>query len=242
MNILVAKNGSQLGPFSEADLRVKLASGEFSPTDYGWHEGLTAWSPLSQLLGSAPAPVPAPPSVPTPGSLAPQPYAAPQGQGAPAGYAPQPASSPYPAAYQPGMTPAWGAVNYAGFWIRFVAGFIDGFVLLIPRFIITLVLIGMQLGSEAVGLFSVIFTVVIYWLYYAAMEGSTTQATLGGMALGLKVTDENGNRIGFGHASGRFFGKLVSWIILGIGFIMVGFTARKQGLHDIMAHTLVVKK
>ena len=60
VNILVAKNGSQLGPFSENELRAKLTSGEFSPADYGWHEGLTSWSPLSQLLGSAPA-APLPP-------------------------------------------------------------------------------------------------------------------------------------------------------------------------------------
>ena len=53
MNILVAKNGSQLGPFSESDLRAKLSSGEFAPTDFGWKDGMASWAPLSQILPDA---------------------------------------------------------------------------------------------------------------------------------------------------------------------------------------------
>jgi uncharacterized RDD family membrane protein YckC len=59
------------------------------------------------------------------------------------------------------------------------------------------------------------------------------------MALGLVVTDLDGQRISFGKASGRHFGKIISSLILCIGFIMAGFTERKQALHDIMAGTLV---
>lgn len=249
MNILVAKNGSQLGPFSETDLRAKLASGEFAPTDFGWHEGLTAWAPLSQLLGSDPAPSPmAPlptPSAPAPGAYAPQPYAAPQGQNLPGGYAPQPANSPYPAAYQPGAMPAWGAQgssNYAGFWLRFVALIIDGIILAIPRTIVAFVLLAIGLSQGAVNLLVAVLSLLLYWFYFATMESSANQGTLGKMALGLKVTDENGNRLSFGSATGRYFGKLVSTITLGIGYIMAGFTQRKQALHDLMAHTLVVRK
>ena len=83
---------------------------------------------------------------------------------------------------------------------------------------------------------------VISWLYWSLMESSAKQATLGKMALGIKVTDLNGNRIGFGKATGRFFGKILSGIILDIGFIMAGFTEKKQGLHDMIAGTLVVMK
>jgi hypothetical protein len=72
------------------------------------------------------------------------------------------------------------------------------------------------------------------------MESSTKQGTLGKMALGIKVTDLNGNRIDFSKASGRYFGKIISSIILCIGYIMVAFTQKKQGLHDIMAGCLVV--
>lgn len=73
------------------------------------------------------------------------------------------------------------------------------------------------------------------------MESSAKQATLGKMALGIVVTDLEGARIGFGRATGRYFAKILSGLILGIGFLMAAFTERKQGLHDIIAGTLVVK-
>lgn len=87
-----------------------------------------------------------------------------------------------------------------------------------------------------------IFTILVSWLYYAIMESSSKQGTLGKMATGLKVTDLNGNRISFGRASGRYFGRILSGIILDIGFLMIAFTQKKQGLHDMIAETLVVKK
>ncbi len=74
------------------------------------------------------------------------------------------------------------------------------------------------------------------------MESSPQQATLGKMALGLKVTDLRGEPISFGKATGRYFGKFVSELILYVGFMMAGWTEKKQALHDIMAGTLVVKK
>ena len=85
-----------------------------------------------------------------------------------------------------------------------------------------------------------IFSILINWLYFALMESSYRQATLGKMALGLKVTDIEGKRISFGKASGRYFGKILSGMILYIGFIMVAFTEKKQGLHDMLANTLVI--
>ena len=87
----------------------------------------------------------------------------------------------------------------------------------------------------------VVATVIVFgsWLYEAFMLSSPYQATLGKMIFGMKVTDLNGNRISFGRATGRHFAKWLSGMILGIGFIMVGFTERKQGLHDMLAGTLV---
>jgi uncharacterized RDD family membrane protein YckC len=79
------------------------------------------------------------------------------------------------------------------------------------------------------------------WLYFALMESSAKGATLGKMALGLRVTDLSGNRISFGRATGRYFGKIVSGMIFSIGYIMAGFTQQKQALHDIMAGCLVVR-
>ena len=83
---------------------------------------------------------------------------------------------------------------------------------------------------------------MLNWLYYAFLESSSWQGTLGKKALGLEVTDLQGRRISFARASGRFFGKFISVMILLIGFIMAGFTARKQALHDILAGCLVIRK
>ena len=67
------------------------------------------------------------------------------------------------------------------------------------------------------------------------------QATLGKKAMGLIVTNEHGARIGFGRATGRYFGKILSALILLVGYIMAAFTERKQALHDMIASTLVLK-
>lgn len=84
--------------------------------------------------------------------------------------------------------------------------------------------------------------VIARWLYFVLMEISSKKATLGKMALGLEVVDLNYNRISFGKATGRHFGKIISAVILDFGFMMAGFTDRKQGLHDMMSGCLVVKK
>jgi uncharacterized RDD family membrane protein YckC len=87
-----------------------------------------------------------------------------------------------------------------------------------------------------------IFLLFGSWLYEAFMESSSYQATLGKMIFGMKVTDLNGNRISFERATGRHFAKWLSAMIFCIGYIMVGFTERKQGLHDLLAGTLVLRK
>jgi len=81
------------------------------------------------------------------------------------------------------------------------------------------------------------------WLYFALLEASVHQGTVGKIAMGLFVTDLQGRRIGFGRASGRFFAKFVTQLIpLGIGYMMAGFTEKKQALHDMIAGCLVLKK
>lgn len=89
------------------------------------------------------------------------------------------------------------------------------------------------------GIVGFAFSACANWIYEAAMESSSKQATLGKMALGLKVTDLEGRRISFARATGRHFAKLLSGMILLIGYIMAGFTERKQALHDMIAGTLV---
>lgn len=77
-------------------------------------------------------------------------------------------------------------------------------------------------------------------LYFASLESSARQATIGKMALAIRVTDLEGRRIGRDRAALRYIAKVPSAAILFVGFIMAGFTARKQALHDVLAGCLVV--
>ena len=87
-----------------------------------------------------------------------------------------------------------------------------------------------------------LIAISINWLYFALMESSANRATVGKMALGIIVTDMQGNRISFARATGRYFAKFLSAMILLIGYIMAGLTEKKQALHDKIADTLVIPK
>jgi len=142
----------------------------------------------------------------------------------------------------------------AGFWMRFGAIVVDSVLLGIAGTIIGALIgggLGFILGAADMGLHAIqvvagisgyIVGITLNWLYFTLMESSSTQATIGKMALGIKVADLNGNKISFGKANGRHWGKLLSFVTLWIGFIMAGFTRNKQALHDILAGTLVVRK
>ena len=152
--------------------------------------------------------------------------------------------------------------NYAGFFMRFVALLVDGFILNVVSYVLILPLMGgfdmsmfledpdmmseaeaMEYGMQMFSIFGklAVLSLIASWLYYALMESSSKQGTLGKMALGIKVTDMDGNRISFGRATGRYFSKIISAIPLYIGFIMAAFTDNKQALHDKIASTLVLK-
>ncbi len=88
----------------------------------------------------------------------------------------------------------------------------------------------------------IILNILIEWLYYALMESSEKQATLGKIIVGIKVTDLEGKKISFSKASGRYFGKFLSRLTLCIGYVMAGFTQKKQALHDILSSCLVINK
>jgi len=131
-------------------------------------------------------------------------------------------------------------MEYSGFWRRFVAYVIDNILLSVIFWLLVLVLGGIAGDGGVIGAYTL---AAIVWLgYYAAMESSTSQATVGKMALGIQVTDLEGNRISFGRAVGRNLAKIISVLIFYIGFIMSAFTAKKQALQDMIAGTLVVKK
>src|SRR4029077_9778304 len=86
-------------------------------------------------------------------------------------------------------------------------------------------------------------SLVLTWLYHALMESSEWQATLGKKALGLVVTDMAGHRVSFGRSTGRHFGKIITNLLpFLIGYIMAGFTDKKQALHDMLAGCLVLRR
>lgn len=153
-------------------------------------------------------------------------------------------------------------VTYAGFWWRFLAHIIDNIVIFFASSIFILpifgifgislfsmersgydfedpeILIPFIMMYTSVGLISM----VLQWLYFALMESSKTQGTVGKLVLKIKVTDYEGNRISFARATGRYFGKILSGMIMMIGYIMAGLTERKQALHDMLASCYVMKE
>jgi uncharacterized RDD family membrane protein YckC len=155
-------------------------------------------------------------------------------------------------------------VAYAGFWLRVLAYLIDALILGV--FAVPIVVGGaMALGIGGILAriprdgdpfvngpppvfflfiwFCVLLGVCGTWLYNALLESSEWQGSAGKKALGLIVTDMAGRRVTFARASGRHFGKIVtSFIPLGIGYILAGFTEKRQALHDMLASCLVLRK
>jgi uncharacterized RDD family membrane protein YckC/Tfp pilus assembly major pilin PilA len=155
--------------------------------------------------------------------------------------APAPVHAPSaPAASEP--------ARYAGFWRRVAASVIDSLVqfalALIVVVAVVLVIGNTDLPEESKTADALYYlgSWLLGWLYFAWMHSSAWQATLGKRALGIKVVSLDGTRIGFGRATGRYFGYLLSGLIIGIGYLMAAFTKRKQALHDMMSSTLVVSR
>ncbi len=217
--------GSQrIGPVSGEVLSNLANAGTLTPNDLVWCQAMSDWAAAATVPGLFNSAAVA-------------------------------ASTGYPNAepmnyYTPRQTQAY----YAGFWMRFAAAIIDGLILAVGGGVLGAIVggvIGGVMGSSGSSINEIqvvaqiagyIISVILGWLYEALMESSAKQATLGKLAVGIKVTDMLGARISFGRASGRHFGKIVSGLICGIGYFMAGFTDKKQALHDSMADCLVVRK
>ena len=141
-------------------------------------------------------------------------------------------------------------IRYAGFWWRFLAYVLDSIIVsvaFIPMgivFGVGIVATGADDNSPLMHMVDLGlkgFEILVMWLYHAFMESSEWQGTIGKKVCGLRVTDMNGDRITFGTATGRYFGQILSGMICLIGYFMIAFTEKKQGLHDLMAGTLVLK-
>ena len=115
--------------------------------------------------------------------------------------------------------------HYAGFWWRILAGLIDNIILAIISLALSF------MGLPFIGFF-------IYWLYFVILQSSEKRSTLGMRVCDIKIHDEHFNKLGFWRLTGRYFATGLSGIILLIGFFMIVFTKRKQGLHDLIARTI----
>lgn len=158
------------------------------------------------------------------------------------------------------------SIRYAGFWKRVAAVCIDLVVFYLP-----IVILGNLIGvvptprnrlewgrmptppsgpelsqaQWAMMMHLAYFTAFVYFLlapYYILMEQSPMQGTLGKRIMKIKVTDLNGGRIRLGRAVGRYLARHLSFMIWQIGFLMAGFTAKKQALHDMIASCLVLRR
>ena len=130
------------------------------------------------------------------------------------------------------MQPAAQSTQYAGFGERFLAWLIDVVIICIGSAVVRMVL-----GSIVGGLIGLALSIA-YEIYFLS---SPKQATIGKQVMGIIVTDLNGARIDPGKAALRWVGKVISFLIFFIGYIIAAFTERKQALHDMIAGTLVLK-
>lgn len=155
-------------------------------------------------------------------------------------------------------------MNYGGFWLRLVALIIDSLVLGMLQWIVIIPVLGLLgfsfyagsgmdmddpesaaglvgMAMAGVGVLWLLFTAVTV-LYFAFMESSKYQGTLGKMALGLVVTDMNGNKLDFSKALVRNLCRIISNLTFLVGYIVAAFTEKRQALHDLIAGTLVLRK
>lgn len=203
------------GPYELDQLRIFQSEGTLGASAQLCQEGGMQWVPAASVLGPTNTVAPPPLRQPT--------VSAPLG-------------------VQVGVQ---GEFELAPFGKRAGAIIIDGLILSMGNWLIdrvALEFVANVLGSwELAGFTLALLNLVIGWLYFVLLETSQKQATLGKMLVEIKVTDINGNRLGFGQATGRYFSKILSAIILGVGFLFPLWTPRKQALHDIIAGTLVLR-
>lgn len=244
------------GPVEADVLRDKFRRNELDLGSLVWREGMSQWQPLSAMAEELQLLVPA---AATAGIDLRADYQAIE-DGTAVAKASAAAPSPYaaPASATTGEAVVnGGEIVYAGFWKRVAAYFIDSLIVGIVGGVVAMV-IGMVLGigmagigggSDAMGagfiaiqLLTNLVSIGLAAAYYAGFHASSGKATLGKMAVGIKVVRSNGERITIARGIGRYFAAMLSGLILCIGYLMAAFTERKQSLHDMICDTLVVDK
>jgi uncharacterized RDD family membrane protein YckC len=247
----------QQGPLASEALVQRFHQGELRLDTLVWKDGMADWQPLrdftselaldqppqENLMGVATGAAAASADIRLDPSVGYTPYA-----------------PPVAAIEADAGVVGGGEVVLAGFWKRAAASLLDGLVVGIGSWIIAMVMVMVVFGLSAAGGFasgdpsamgtsmiavqigSNLFGILVAAAYYAGFHASSSQATLGKMTVGIKVVRSNGHRITLGRGIGRYFATWLSFLTIGIGFLMAAFTQRKQGLHDMVCDTLVVDK
>lgn len=259
MNWYYADAGQQVGPISEADLEALAQSGKIQPSTLVWRDGLKDWIPYAQIkAGANPEPAGLPPAASAGDEIvcaecnkifsknnAIQ-YG---GVWVCANCKPIFVQKLREGATLPGQG---GALNYAGFWIRFGAKFVDGLIFLVILAIpIGFVIFGgiksaAQGGQPGFGQLALQFGIQLAAI--AVAVGYNTffigkyAATPGKMACGLKVVLSDGGPVSYLRAFGRAWAEQLSGMICYIGYIIAGFDKEKRALHDHICNTRVIRK
>lgn len=258
-----ADAGRQVGPVEDAQLDDLVRAGAVRDDTLIWREGMANWQPHSAVRGPAkPVPIPTA-AVPIAAETR---FCSECGRPHPASEMVTIGTATVCAQCKPLYMQrmreggqAVGVRHYGGFWIRFVAIIIDGIIIGVVGFLITLplrLIMGVsaisiaqsQDPSAALAALPAILgmaglSVLINVALGVAYEGyfvSTKGGTIGKLALGLQIIRLDGSRLSFGQACGRYFARILSGIILYIGFIMAAFDSEKRSLHDRICNSLVI--
>jgi uncharacterized RDD family membrane protein YckC len=262
MNWYYAQHGQQIGPVTDEQLSQLFQVGTINQDTLVWREGMPDWRPYREAVAQPNQPEAGQP--PASGALNPpnqnEVVCAECGKVFPASETIRVGKASVCAACKPvflqklseGARINTGELNYAGFWIRFAAKFVDGLILGVPFLILYFVAIFPMIASSvhnhgkppqfgllpALIQFGFIFVRMAYDIFFLGKYG----ATPGKMACKLKVVTGEGEKIGYGRATGRFFSEILSGMICYIGYIMVAFDDQKRALHDHICNTRVIYK
>lgn len=261
MEWFYVKDGERKGPLEDAAFAAVVAAGEVQADTLVWYPGLDSWKPYADILAAAQA-AQAAPAAAEPAAVAPAADAAPVATAVCAvcggtfalhdlaqfgdRHVCAACKPRYVQSLKEGTTGSLVA-TYAGFWVRFGAIFLDRILIGVINMILqAAVTFGLR-GADGGGA-SVVGAMAIVWLLQFGVSASYETymvgrygATLGKMAAKIRVVRADGSPLGYGRAFGRFCGKIVSSIIVGIGFIIAAFDDEKRALHDHMCGTRVIK-
>lgn len=256
MNWYYVDQGKQAGPVDEAELDRLRASGAVQDETLIWREGMPNWAPYREARGgSIPSSNPIPPSTSSVSGA--QAVCAECGRMFPTEDMIRHGTAHVCAGCKPvfmqklaeGARINLGQLNYAGFWTRFAAVFIDGILLWIVNFGIGLVAglsaaqaSGIEEGAALALQLVLMFVQLAIGISYEVIMIGKYGATLGKMAMKIQVVTAEGGKVSYMRALGRYFAKFLSGIICLVGYIMAAFDEERRALHDRICNTRVVVK